>query len=278
MLGILLLTGTAPASAGFVSGSFKLNIGESSRVLDAMLREERGQINHDQFVAIKMEEMWKSPNSRLVDRNRPTILLQNISDSSTNNEIAEFTIDINQLGYEFGNGDFTPDIFNGALALVTKYSDSGVTLSASYGAVSDSDPTLDTTKLKLNIGGLTPGKALMFRVDLDPVPMNNVAFPDYQCILTGASDVPGETNTPASIVALFASGSGENRMTTATAPADFIQGVGQTFIGAGLLEAYHDQSGSHLYSQTGGTEIPEPSTLLLVLAGAAGLLHRGRQR
>lgn len=274
VLGTLALVWTMPAQAGFVSGSYQINIGESGRVLEAMVKEQRGLINHDQFTSIKMEEMWKSPSIRLVDRNRPAIVLQNISDPSTNNEISQFTIDIKQLGYEFGTGDFNLDPFAGSLTLLTKYSDPGVTLSSSYGTVSDVDSTIDRTKLVLNIGGLTPGRSLIFRVDLDPTPMTSVAYPDFQYVLLGADIENGQgPATPAEISALFASGS----MTTVTAPMDFAPGMGQTFPSAGLLEPYHSQSNSSLYQQTGGTEIPEPSTALLLLAGLAGL-SRYRRR
>ncbi len=271
---LLIAWAATPVRAGFVNGSFQINIGESGRVLEAMVKEQRGLINHDQFTAIKMEEMWKSPSIRLVDRNRPAIVLQNISDPSTNNQISQFTIDIKQLGYEFGNGDFNPDPFAGALTFLTKYSDPGVTLSSTYGTVSDVDSTIDPTKLVLNIGGLTPGKSLIFRVDLDAMPMASIAYPDFQYVLLGADIEDGQgPATPASISALFASGS----MTTATAPMDFAPGMGQTFPAAGLLEPYYSQTASSLYQQTGGTEVPEPSTALLLLAGLAGLWqHRHR--
>ena len=273
LLGTALLAGATPAEAGFVSGSYQINIGESGRLLEAMVKEQRGLINHNQFTAIKMEEMWKSPSIRLVDRNRPAIVLQNTSDSSSNNEISRFTIDIKQLGYEFGNGDFNPDPFAGALTLLTKYSDPGVTLSSNYGTVSDVDSTIDRTKLVLNIGGLTPGRSLIFRVDLDPMPMASVAYPDFQHVLLGADIGDGQgPATPAGITALFASGS----MTTATSEMPFAPGMGQTFPMAGLLEPYHFQSPSSLYQQTGGTEIPEPSTALLLLAGVASLWQQRR--
>jgi PEP-CTERM motif len=271
---LLIAWAGTPVQAGFVEGSYQINIGESGRLLEAMVKEQRGLITHDQFTAIKMEEMWKSPSIRLVDRNRPAIVLQNISDPNTNNEISQFTIDIKQLGYEFGSGDFNPDPFAGALTFLTKYSDPGVTLSTTYGTVSDVDLTQDRTKLVLNIGGLTPGKSLIFRVDLDPMPLASVAYPDYRYVLLGADIEDGQgPATPAEISALFAAGEGANRMTTATEPAEFAPGMGQTFPGAGLLEAYHSQQNSNIYAQTGstGTEVPEPATVLLLIAGLAGL-------
>lgn len=275
---LLLCSTMAPAQAGFVNGSYKINIGESARTLNAMLEEERGEITHEQFAAIKMEEMWKSPGIRLVDRNRPVIVLQNTSDPTLPNELTRFTIDIEQLGYEFGTGDFATDPFAGELTYVSKYSDPGVTLSSSYGTVSEVDLTPDPTKLVLDISGLTAGKALMFRVDLDPVPIGSIAFPDYQYILLGGDIGDGNgPATPAMISALFTAGEGESLMSTATQPAPLAPGMQQTFPTQGLLEAYHFQSSSSLYQQTGGTEVPEPTAALLLLAGLAGLLP-GRLR
>jgi hypothetical protein len=191
------------------------------------------------------------------------------------NEFTRFTIDIKQLGYEFGTGDFATDPFAGALTYVSKYSDPGITMSSSYGTVSDVDLTPDPAKLVLDISGLTAGKALMFRVDLDPVPMGAIAFPDFQYVLLGGDMDDGNgPATPAMISGLFTAGSGENQMSTATQSVPFAPGMQQTFPTQGLLEAYHFQSSSSLYQLTGGTEIPEPSAALLLLAGWAGLLPR----
>lgn len=275
---LLLCCAGLPAQAGFVSGSFKIDIGESARTLDAMLKEERGEFTTQQFLNVKMEEMWKATGIRLIDRNRPAIVLQNTSDPSSGNEINQFTIDIKQLGYQFGNGDFNPDPFGGALTYLSKYSDAGVTLSSNYGTVSDVDLTLDPTKIVLNISGLTPGKAAIFRVDLDPVPLTTPAFPDFRHVLLGADIEDGNgPATPATISAMFTMGEGENQMSTATQPINFAPGMGETFPTAGFLEPYRNQSASNLYTQTGATEIPEPASVLLLLAGMAGWRCRRRR-
>ena len=43
-LAALVAWACTPAQAGFVSGSFKIDIAESERLLEAMLKEERGEI------------------------------------------------------------------------------------------------------------------------------------------------------------------------------------------------------------------------------------------
>jgi hypothetical protein len=267
---------STPAHAGFVGGSFKVDIAESERLLEAMLKEERGEITPVQLSAIQHEESCKNPSIRLIDRNRPAIVLQNTSARSTGNELSRFLIDLQQFGFEFGNGDFDPDPFAGMLTILSNRSDPGITLASSYGTVSDVDLTEDRSKLVLDIGGLTPGKALFFRLDFDPSPMTTVAFPDYRHAMLGA-DV-GDGNGPADpalISALFAAGEGSDRMTTATIPSEFDPGIEEILSMSGLIEGYHSQASSQRYS-TSGTTIPEPSTVMLLLAGLAGLSRTRR--
>ncbi len=283
MLAILVaaLVGWAstPAQAGFVSGSFELDISESERLLEAMLKEKRGEISEPQLYAIQSEEMCKNPSLRLIDRNRPALVLQNTSDPNTDNELSQFTIDLQEFGYEFGDGDFDPDPFAGMLAILSNRSDPGMTLASSYGTVSDVDLTEDRTKLVLDIGGLTPGKAMYFRLDLDPNPMTNFAFPDYRHVMLGA-DI-GDEDGPADaaiLTAVFAAGEGPDRMTTATEPEEFNPGFDEILGLAGLIEGYHSQSDSEYFSTGGGTKIPEPATVMLLLAGVAGLSGTRRPR
>lgn len=269
-----------PAQAGFVSGSFKIDIGESERLLGAMLKEERGEISETQFHAIEDEEMCKNPGLRMIDRNRPTLLLQNTSDPNTVNELSQFTIDLQEFGFEFGNGDFDPDPFAGFLTILSDRTDPGISMSSSYGTVSDVDLTEDRTKLVLDIVGLKPGKAMLFRLDLDPIPMTTIAFPDYRNVMLGA-DMGGGNGPPAPalISAVFAAGEGDDRMTTATGPSAFSPDIGGIPSTAGLIEGYHSQSSSQHFSASSGTEeIPEPATVMLLLAGLVGLSGTRRSR
>ena len=268
---LLLAAVSSPAQAGFVNGSFSIAIAESDRLLEAALQEQRDGMSQVQLIAIQHEESCKNPSIRLIDRNRPAIVLQNTSDPNTENEISRFTIDLQEFGYEFGNGDFYPDPFAGMLTILSNHSDPGITLVSSYG-VSDMDSTEDRSKLVLDIGGLTPGKALFFRLDLDPNPMTTVAFPDYQHVMLGADAGDGNGQAaPTLISAVFAAGEGSDQMTTATEPIGFAPGIQEILTMAGLIEGYHSQAFSQRYSTSGSTEIPEPSTIMLLLAGLAGL-------
>lgn len=265
----------ASAEAGFVAGSYQVDIGESVRQLDALLKLQRGEISTSMYNDINMQEMCRNPSIRLIDRNRPAILLQNTSDESSDNELSQFTIDLQELGYEFGNGDFNPDIFEGALSFLSPMSDAGISISSSYGTVSDSDPTIDHTKLVLDISGLTAGKAVMFRFDIDPVPMIDFLYPDYRMVVLGGDGGSGPSD-PALISATFSSGEGDQAMSTST---DFreLRGEFQEDITSGVLEAYGAQSNATMTSQSDMT-IPEPSAgaLLLIGMGLVGIRRHSR--
>jgi len=271
---------SAPAQAGFVSGSYQIDIGESERLLEAQLRNQRGEITPQQLDAIAVEESCKNPSQRLIDRNRPAILLQNTSAVAPSNEISQFTIDLEEMGFEFGTGDFNPDPFAGGLTLLSNRSDAGISISSSFGTVSDVDLTTDRSKLVLDVSGLTPGKALIFRFDLDPNPLTTTMFPDYRQVMLGADIGDGNgPATPSLISATFAAGVGPDFMTTSTTPASFTGEFDGLLTTAGLLEGYHSQASSQMFGQTGETgEIPEPSTAVLLFAGFAGLSLARRNR
>ena len=267
--------------AGLVSGRFRIDTAESARLLEAMLQKERGEITQSQFHAIQQEESCKNPSIRLIDRNRPAIVIQNTSDpNAPDNRIIRFMIDLQQEGYEFGTGDFDPDPFAGGLTIPGDGTDPGVSFTSSYGTVSESDPTIDRTKLLLDINGLTRGRALIFHVDLDPVPMDGLAFPDYRHVMLGA-DMVDEPNSPvtnpALISATFATGEGASLMTQSTVPTGFAPGFEEILTNAGMLEPYHSQSSAEMFTQIGETVIPEPSAGLLLWVGFIGMTMQRRQ-
>jgi hypothetical protein len=263
------------ADAGPVNGSFQVDIGESERTLAAMLEKESGSITPTEFLAIQSEEMHKNPSLRLIDRNRPAIVLQNTSDS-TGGDLTRFDIDLQEAGHEFGNGDFNPDPFAGGLTLLSDRTDVGISMTSSYGTVSDVDLTEDRTKLVLDILGLTPGKAMFFRLDLDPNPVTHTLFPDYQHVMLGGD--LGDGNGPADpslISAVFVA----NGMTAAINPTEFNPEIDHVLEMAGMIEGHRSQSKSAYYTSRGSTEqVPEPSTVMLLLAGMAGFGSSRRSR
>ncbi len=65
-------------------------------------------------------------------------------------------------------------------------------------------------------------------------------------------------------------------MTTATIPSEFNPEIEEILSMSGLIEGFHSQASSQRYSTSGSTRIPEPSTVMLLLAGLAGLSRTRR--
>jgi len=260
VLTMLALTCTSPpASAGTISGSYLISMGESTRLLQAELRESRNEISAEQLASIAQSESCKNPSTRLQNRNRVAMMLQNTSTEA--NEISSYSIDIQEMGYVFGDGDKSSDGFLGSLVRRDYRTDDGVGISAQFGA--------DMTEIVLNFTGLTAGRAAIFRLDLDPLDQTGLMFPDYRSILLGASNGNGPTQ-PALNSATFSMAG----MPDAQTPMEALNiTLDPGLVTSGQLEGYRSQSGSEMYGQSGSTEvIPEPSTAVLILAGAAGLM------
>lgn len=243
ILGLAIVASSAQAQS-----SVKFSIAESSRLLEAALELERGEITQPDFDMVVMAESCMNPSMRLQYRNRPWIMVQNTS--NPDDDIVTVTIDLTENGFEFGNGDMVGDGFNGLLSMLSSRSDSGVSLdSVGYGA--------DNSELELNFSGLAMGRAAIFRVDLDE-PGGSLMFPDYREVIMGA-DTGSGPGSQAMFRTEFASGAKNTSMFARPS------GILST---SGLIEPYHGQTMS---SVTPSTTIPEPSSLLLLLAGIAGM-------
>ena len=181
------------------------------------------------------------------------MLVWNTSD--TPDEVDTVTIDLVEAGFEFGDGDMVGDGFDGFLSMLSNRSDGGVTLNASYGS--------DNTELALNFSGLTQGAAAIFRFDLDE-PTGMAMFPDFRVAMLGA-DTGGGPGQLAQLMTDFTS--------SASTISQF--GFAGPVLTSGIAEAYHGQSISTVVPST---TIPEPTSLVLLMAGLTGIATMRRLR
>lgn len=254
LLGCFALALVSSTNFAFAQSSVQFEIGESSRVLEASLDLQRGDITQAQFNAIQMTETCKSPSARLQDRNRPWMLVWNTS--AADDAIESVTVDLTQAGFELGDGDVTGDGFDGLLSMLSNRSDAGVSLSSAvYGG--------DNTEVVLSFSGLSKGVAAVFRIDIDQ-PGGISMFPDFREAMMGG-DVGYGAGTPAKMTTEFAS--------DATVLSSF--GLAGVLTGAGVSEAYHAQGMSPVVPST---TVPEPTSLVMLLTSLAAATWVRRKR
>jgi len=260
LLGFMAFAVLGTANHAQAQNSFNIQLGESPRLLEALYNNSRGLLSDSDLAEIDFEETCVNPVARYQNRNRFSVLVEN---TSTTNSLTTFSLDLEALGFEFGDGDFDGDGFLGSLAMDMGRSSPGVSLSGAYG--------VDMTELVVSFSGLAAGDAAIFRVDLDPSASNTsgIRFPDYREAVLGANG-----NDVALVDVGFSSG---NQFTD----VPFMAGTFTEAIDSSKIEPYGAQGHSGRFGSGGpgsfsfgisGGEIPEPSTALLFLAGIAGMM------
>lgn len=283
-----LLSISVSATAQLIDGMFYVGVGESERLLAAQIELDRNLITQMQFNSIVFQESCMNPSTRLHLRNRFAISIQNAPTSQ--GDLTSVTIDLTSLipatvdpAFVFGNGDIPTDGFNGNFLKNTIYFDDGDGINddgnpVTVTAIPFQDPN-DRTQITFNFNGLTPGKAIIFRLDLDNNP-DNGAFTDYRHPIFGLNVGGTGTTTPAEFSATFTADLGQGPVTEDTPFTPFIHDLTPDELAAlaiaPQIEPYHTQTPSRMFGQTGRT-IPEPSTAMLLFAGL-GLLGGTRRK
>jgi hypothetical protein len=239
--------------------AFELLFSPSARVL--------GAYDTPQYYDVKYDESCDNPNLRIRARNKPAVLIENSDTSAA--PITAFTLQINQGPYLFGMGDAASDNFNNFIK-ETIYSDAGV-------VITSSSVSPDAKTLTVNFTGLDAGKKAIFNIDLDTSDPNAFMFPDYRAVLLGAPVNPGDpTTTPGTAGVTFTNGTPAPNSKTLSlelvkANGDLFYDEAPEFIGQ-HIRPYQEEDKMEVIK----TEVPEPTGIVLALAGFGAFAARRR--
>jgi MYXO-CTERM domain-containing protein len=252
-----------PASAEVPAWTgFKLDISPSARLLHALDMKNDGSIPSSTYYGVQYDESCDNPLIRIQARNKPSILLTNVANSSA--PITSFSLAINGTGaWAFGQGDSAQDNFTGYVKN-TKYTDNGV-------QITSSSVSADKKTLTVNFTGLDPGKMAVFTIDLDSTDPNGFMYPDYRMVLFGAPEGNGPPTAAATVSATFTNGTPAPNSKTLTKDfeqmetrPEFMQARVRPYLVTDKMEVTHLQ-------------IPEPTAAILGLLGVAALALRSRR-
>ncbi len=232
--------------------AFELLFSPSARVLDAYDTPQAYEVQYD--------ESCDNPNLRIRARNKPAVLIENSENSAA--PITSFTLQINQGPYFFGTGDAVTDNFDNFIKK-TIYSDVGVFITGS--SVSPDAKTLTVT-----FDGLTAGKKAIFNIDLDTSDPDMFMFPDYRAALFG-TPLPGELpTTPGTASATFTNNTAAPNSRTLT--LQLPQKAEHPEFMNEHIRPYQTEDKMEIIK----TEIPEPTGVVLALAGFGAFAVRRR--
>ena len=240
---------TAAATAQTVS--YDLRISESLPVL------KNPNDMHAQMMAA-----WTTPSTLAMARNRPYLLLENTSTVANggdgNAQLTTFSMTIGDTSQTF---DWS--------RLVSASPGVGVTLVTP----DTKDNHLKSDVITYNFTGFTPGKEIIFHIDIDPDLATANPFTDYRQVLftlNGGSNTAGNSETSGVFV--------DNGHTINVGPTPWNNPIdnGPTVFGMQFVSHYMDD---HVTSYLTGNvaAVPEPSTFALAGIGLAGLLWGGRR-
>jgi hypothetical protein len=253
---VALSVHSATASTIETAG-FKLSVSEDLSVLKNDTAKNR------------MMAAWTTPTQLAMERNTPYLMLQNTSDM----EMSSFSMTI---GRETANFDWAKVISKSA----------GVT--ASLVTPDKKEGGLRSDVITFNLDGFTPGKSLIFRVDIDADSKKANPFgefSDYRRVFFNLNtDLSLSKNSQ--LTATFVDPSDSSSIVVGPAPWRDPTGIpglytqpqdGQRTVFGLAFQGHYMNDFVRSYQTGNLTPVPEPGTLVLAGLGAAGLFVFGRR-
>jgi hypothetical protein len=237
------------ASSAFASGdvSYSLRISENLNVL------KNPNDPHAKSMAA-----WKTPSELEMERNHPYLCLLNTSTTANGGTgaalLQSFTMTIGDTSQNF---DFAKIIS----------ADPGVTATLITPDALNGGANSDT--LTYSFTGLTPGKKVIFQIDIDPDSPSSNPFRDYREVLftlNGGANSTGNSQTSATFI--------DPSLSNQTQTTPFTPWENPIDAGPAPGSQLHSfQTNDHVssFQTVGASAVPEPATLLLAAIGAVGM-------
>jgi hypothetical protein len=243
--------------AGFAARAPATTVSYDLRVSESLPVVESPNNMHAQMMAA-----WTTPVTLAMERNRPYFLLQNTSTLANGGDgTAELT------SFSMTIGD-TSQTFDWSRVVLTS---PGVTATLVTPDRLDNHSKNDV--VTYNFTGLTPGKIVLFHVDIDPKLPTADPFSDYRHVLftlNGGANTANNSKTSATFV--------DNNQTINADPTPWNNPIdnGPTVFGMQFVSHYMDD---HVASYLTGNvaTVPEPASVALAGLGIVGLIFGSRR-
>jgi PEP-CTERM motif len=262
---ILAVTGSVIFLSA-VSASFatQFAVGYNLRI-----SEDLNVLQNPDSTSAQMMAAWTTPTALANQRNHPYLLLENTATTanhgSGNAALTTFSISVGDPAMNFDWGRIistSPGVTATLLAPDTL--ENGVRGNA----------------ITYNFSGLTPGKQVIFQVDIDPNATNGDQFADYRQVLfhVSPSGAPVDPDTSHNAITTIGFHDPSSSLVNTTLPPQVWPNVSvpyQTVFGMQIVSQYMQD---HVDAfDIGALTVPEPSTLAMAGLGFAGLILRMRR-
>jgi hypothetical protein len=253
------------AFAGALWAGITAEVAAQTESYNLRISEDLQVLKNPNDMHAQMMAAWTTPATLAMERNRPYLMLTN---TSTTDNGGDGAAQLTSFSMTIGDTSQTFDWSR----IVSASPGVGITL-----VTPDKlDNHVKNDVITYNFTGFTPGKEIIFHIDIDPKSATANPFTDYRQVLftlNGGSNPAGNSETSATFI--------DNNETINIDPTPWNNPIdnGPTVFGMQFVSHYMDD---HVTSyQTGafgvGAPLPEPSGFVLVGIGLVGLLWGGRR-